>query len=235
MSWPYDISLLTFRKKWVLEGEPLWKSVFDMHGDKMQIKNEKIAIPNLQKIFEATFKLSNTHGFQGMSLRDLSKETGISMGGLYSYIGSKNDLASVIEGVQRKYIEQVLDGILKEKLAPKESLRAIIFSEIYMMEIMSSWYYFCFMELKGLSKEQQNFALDNELRGEEIIMGIIKGGIEAKQFICEHPELLASQVVAQLQQWHLKQWKFKLRGVNTEEYASYVYSSLLTCLSAEIN
>ena len=135
MSWPYDISLLAFRKKWVLEGEPLWKSVFDMHGDKMQIKNEKIAIPNLQKIFEATFKLSNTHGFQGMSLRDLSKETGISMGGLYSYIGSKNDLASVIEGVQRKYIEQVLDGILKERLAPKESLRAIIFSEIYMMEI----------------------------------------------------------------------------------------------------
>ena len=102
-----------------------------MHKEKMQIKNEKIAIPNLQKIFEATFKLSNTHGFQGMSLRDLSKETGISMGGLYSYIGSKNDLASVIEGVQRKYIEQVLDGILKEKLAPKESLRAIIFSEIY--------------------------------------------------------------------------------------------------------
>ena len=141
-----------------------------MHKEKMQIKNEKIAIPNLQKIFEATFKLSNTHGFQGMSLRDLSKETGISMGGLYSYIGSKNDLASVIEGVQRKYIEQVLDGILKEKLAPKESLRAIIFSEIYMMEIMSSWYYFCFMELKGLSKEQQNFALDNELRGEEIIV-----------------------------------------------------------------
>ena len=67
-----------------------------MHKEKMQIKNEKIAIPNLQKIFEATFKLSNTHGFQGMSLRDLSKETGISMGGLYSYIGSKNDLASVI-------------------------------------------------------------------------------------------------------------------------------------------
>ena len=101
MSWPYDISLLAFRKKWVLEGEPLWSSVFDMHKEKMQIKNEKIAIPNLQKIFEATFKLSNTHGFQGMSLRDLSKETGISMGGLYSYIGSKNDLASVIEGVQR--------------------------------------------------------------------------------------------------------------------------------------
>jgi len=37
-------------------------------------------------------------------------------------------------------------------------------------------------------------------------------------------------VIAQLQQWHLKQWKFKLRGVNTEEYAAYVFDTLMTCL-----
>ena len=119
-------------------GEPLWESVFEMHKDKMQIKNAKVAIPNLEKIFTATFKLSSSKGFQAMSLRDLSKETGISMGGLYSYIGSKNDLASVIEGVQRKYIEQVADEILEAKLEPKECLRGIIFGEIYMMEILRS-------------------------------------------------------------------------------------------------
>ena len=231
MSWPHDISIDAFRNRWILEGEPLWESVFEMHKDKMQIKNAKVAIPNLEKIFTATFKLSSSKGFQAMSLRDLSKETGISMGGLYSYIGSKNDLASVIEGVQRSYIEQVADEILKENLEPKECLRAIIFSEIYMMEIMSSWYYFCFMELKGLSKEQQSFALDNEFRSEEILMSIIRDGVLANQFVCEKPELLASQVVAQLQQWHLKQWKFKLREVETEEYARYVCSSLLKCLS----
>lgn len=231
MNWPHDISIKAFQEKWILEGEPLWKGVFEMHKEKMQIKNAKVAIPNLEKIFTATFKLSSTKGFQAMSLRDLSKETGISMGGLYSYIGSKNDLASVIEGVQRSYIEQVADEILKENLEPKECLRAIIFSEIYMMEIMSSWYYFCFMELKGLSKEQQSFALDNELRSEEILMSIIRDGVLANQFVCEKPELLASQVVAQLQQWHLKQWKFKLREVETEEYARYVFSSLLKCLS----
>ena len=233
MHWPHDISINAFRKKWILEGEPLWSAVFEMHQEKMQIKNSKVAIPNLEKIFTATFKLSSTKGFQAMSLRDLSKETGISMGGLYSYIGSKNDLASVIEGVQRNYIEQVADEILKENLEPRECLRAIIFSEIYMMEIMSSWYYFCFMELKGLSKEQQSFALDNELRSEEILMKIIHEGVSANQFVCDQPELLASQVVAQLQQWHLKQWKFKLRETQTEEYAQYVFSSLLKCLSVD--
>jgi hypothetical protein len=39
--------------------------------------------------------------------------------------------------------------------------------------------------------------------------------------------MLASQVTAQLEQWHLKQWKFKLRKVSNDDYAQYVFDSLL--------
>ena len=229
--WPENTSFEAFKKKWDLQGEALWLNVFEMHRDKMQIKNAEAAISNLEKIFTATFELSNKKGFQAMSLRDLSRETGISMGGLYAYIGSKNDLASVIEGVQRKYIDKVIGSLVRDNLEPVACLRAIIFGEIFMMEIMSSWYYFCFMELKGLPKEQQTFALDVELRGEDILMGIIRKGINSGQFICERPDLLAAQVIGQLQQWHLKQWKFKLRGINTEEYAEYIFRTLLSCLN----
>ena len=232
-AWPKDTSFRAFRERWSLEGEPLWRSVFEMHKDKMQIKNASVAIANLEKIFTATFKLANSKGLQAMSLRDLSKETGISMGGLYAYIGSKNDLASVIEGVQRQYIDQVIGGLTDSNLEPIDCLCAIIFGEIYMMEIMNPWYYFCFMELKGLSKEQQQFALNVELRFEDILMGSINKGVEAGQFTCDKPELLASQVTAQLQQWHLKHWKFKLREVKTEEYAQFVFDNLMICLGAQ--
>ena len=37
--WPNDTSIDAFRERWTLEGEPLWRSVFEMHRDKMQIKN----------------------------------------------------------------------------------------------------------------------------------------------------------------------------------------------------
>ena len=231
--WPNDTSIAAFRECWTLEGEPLWKSVFEMHRDKMQIKNANVAITNLEKIFTVTFRLANSKGFQAMSLRDLSSETGISMGGLYAYIGSKNDLASVIEGVQRQYIDQVIGGLTVEDLEPIACLRAIVFGEIYMMEIMSDWYYFCFMELKGLPKDQQQFALEVELRFEDILMEAIRRGIDDGQFHCEKPELLASQVTAQLQQWHLKPWKFKLRKVTTEDYAQFIFESLMTCLGVE--
>ena len=41
MNWPHDISIKAFQEKWILEGEPLWKGVFEMHKEKMQIKNVK--------------------------------------------------------------------------------------------------------------------------------------------------------------------------------------------------
>ena len=61
-------------------------------------------------------------------------------------------------------------------------------------------------------------------------MNAIQAGVEAGQFICDQPELLASQVTAQLQQWHLKQWKFKLRDIGTQAYAQFVFENLLKCL-----
>lgn len=232
-NWPVDTDMEAFRRAWVLEGEQFWRCVFDMHKDKMQIKNPKVAIGNLEKIFTATFRLANSKGFQAMSLRDLSRETGISMGGLYAYIGSKDDLASVIEGVLRNYIDQVIGSLGDAELAPVQRLKAIIFGEIYMMQILNPWYYFCFMELKGLDREQQEQAMELELRFERILIDAFKSGISQGQFTCTHPELLAAAVTAQLQQWHLKHWKFKLRNVGMEEYAQYVFDNLLICLSAD--
>jgi TetR/AcrR family transcriptional regulator, cholesterol catabolism regulator len=231
--WPDEISLKKFREAGDLEGDAFWNNVFELHRDKMQIKNPKIAIANLKKIFTATFELSHEKGFQAMSLRDLSRETGISMGGLYAYIGSKNDLASVIAGVLSQTIDQVIGGLVASNLPAAERLRAIIYGEIYSMDILSSWYYFCYMELKGLPKDQQQSLLDLELRFEAMLIGAISQGVKSGEFVCDHPELLASQATAQMEQWHLKKWKFKSREVDIQQYAAYTYDSLLLCLRAK--
>ncbi len=231
--WPQEISLDSFREAWDFEGDSFWNSVFDMHKDKMQIKNRRIAIVNLKKIFTATFDLSHEKGFQGMSLRDLSRETGISMGGLYAYIGSKNDLASVIAGVLSNTIDQVIGGLVSNDLSSVDRLRAIVYGEIYSMEILNQWYYFCYMELKGLPKDEQQEALDLELRFDDMLIETFRRGVQAGEFVCENPELLAFQATAQLQQWHLKKWKLKQLDVDMQEYAAYIFDSLLLCLSAK--
>lgn len=111
-----------------------------------------------------------------------------------------------------------------------------------MMERLSPWYYFCFMELKGLPRERQEKALEIELRFERFLIDGLNRGEEIEVFKCENSDLLASQITAQLQQWHLKPWKFKLKNISHLQYADYCYQSLLNRLDlssgqllAEIN
>ncbi len=228
--WPRDTSLRAFRQAWVLEGEPLWRRVFAMHRDKMQIKNAQSSLVNLEKIFACTFRLANSRGFQAMSLRDLSRETGISMGGLYAYIGSKDDLASVIEGVLRQSVDDFLADLARHELSPIERLKAIIHGDIYMNDILHPWYYFCYLEAKGLSREQREAAMALELRFDEALLQTFRDGSEQGLFRCADMALTASHITAMLQQWYLKRWKFQQQQTSIETYTAFVFDQALRSL-----
>jgi len=233
-AWPHDTSLEAFRQVWVLEGEPLWERVFLIHHDRMQIKNGKTALKNLQKIFTCTFRLANSQGFHSMSLRDLSRETEISMGGLYAYIGSKSDLASAIEAVVRSTIDDVSAHLESHNLDPVHRLKAMVRADLYMNEIMHPWYYFCFLEAKGLDKEQREEAMRMEFRFDERLKQIIKQGIDAGVFSYEgDTALLAASITAMLQQWYLKRWKFQQLGTSIDQYAEFIISNLLFALNSK--
>jgi len=232
--WPMDTTLQAFCRAWQLQGEPLWQRVYVLHRDRMQIKNAKAALRNLEKIFNCTFRLANTKGYQAMSLRDLSRETGISMGGLYAYIGSKHDLASAIEAVLREAIDDVMSDISAHPLSPYDRLKAIIYGDIYMNDIMHPWYYFCYLEAKGLTRDQREVAMQLEQKFDEGLKRTFIEGISEGVFRYQGDlDLLASMTTALLQQWYLKRWKFQARQIHIETYACFVFERVLESLAYE--
>jgi len=228
--WPQEISFDAFRSTWLLEGEPLWRRVYETHRDKMQIKSPQVAITNLEKIFACTFRLANAKGFQAMSLRDLSRETKISMGGLYAYIGSKDDLASAIAEVLRTTIDDVMSDAAVLALDPVSRLKAMIYGDIYMNGIMHHWYYFCYLEAKGFSREQREAAMRMELRFDERLLETFRAGVEQGIFRNDRLELLAAHTTSMLQQWYLKRWKFQLMDTLIDDYAAFVFDTTLLSL-----
>lgn len=231
-TWPQDTSIEAFRRTWTLEGEPLWERVFAVHHERMQIKNGKTALRNLQKIFTCTFRLANSQGFHSMSLRDLSRETQISMGGLYAYIGSKSDLASAIEAVVRQTIDDVMSDLEQHQLDPYQRLKAVISADLYMNDIMHPWYYFCFIEAKGLDKAQREAAIEMELKFDQRLEEIFREGISSGVFRYDGDSaLLAASTTAMLQQWYLKRWKFQHLKVGIADYAAFVFKHVLTSLN----
>src|SRR5512139_978410 len=62
----------------------------------IRVSKEATVIRNLEKIFEATLRISNEKGFQAMSMRELADASGLSSGGLYAYFPGKGELLEML-------------------------------------------------------------------------------------------------------------------------------------------
>ena len=103
--------------------EDLCRELFLGNRESIKIKKEGVAVKNLVKIFDAALTLSNQKGFAAMSLRDLSAEAGLSMGALYTYFKSKDELLHMIQRQGRMVVKRVLQGQIEGIDDPRIKLR----------------------------------------------------------------------------------------------------------------
>ncbi len=200
----------------------LSRELFREHRDQMRVKKEETAAENLRRIIDATLRLANRKGFQSMSLRDLSAETGLSAGGLYAYIRSKDDLVRLIQRHGVALTLRSLEDAIAAADGPRDKLRAAIRAHLFLTETMQPWFYFSYMEAKNLPRRETREAIRSEVAVEELFTGIIRAGQARGVFRNGDPQLLAGMIKALLQDWYLKRWKHRQRNVSVECYADAV-------------
>jgi AcrR family transcriptional regulator len=207
-----------FQRMTVLNGETIWAYLVERHGDRIGVKRRKPALENMEKIFGATFRLANEVGFRAMSLRDLCRETGLSMGGLYGYIDSKDQLAEMIEDVVRHATFE-LPRMFAHLEVPQERLEAMVRGTIYLSEILQPWFYFVYMDSRVLNHEQRGMAKNSELSVQTYITGILD---ELAPPPPGNTTLLAAHIVATFQDWYIKRWKYRAARVHVDDFADSV-------------
>lgn len=211
--------------------ERLYTVLFHTFGERFSVQNERIAEERLRAILEAVFTLSNRRGFQAMSLRDLSKEAGLSMGGLYAYLSSKDDLVSLIQDFLRHAVENRLMPLLDGQTTPRAQLEGIVRGHLYLSEILQPWFYFAFMEAKNLPTEQRRVAIEADREAEALIEQIIREGVTQGAFKTRSPATMASFIKALLQEWYLKRAKYDKRGLDVDHYADDLMETLQAAMS----
>ena len=221
----------SFKNRVQLSKEDICRELFVENRDRIKIKKEAVAVRNLVKIFDAALSISNNKGFSAMSLRDLSKETGLSMGALYSYISSKDDLLNMLLEQGRSVIMNVLLEHLAGVEDPKDKLKRALQIHLYLSEVMQPWFYFFYMETKNFRKEEHKRAIEAELFTENIFKEILAEGISAEEFRPVNEELTSAIIKSMLQDWYLKRWKYERRCVSVDEYAGFLVEVLGSYLS----
>jgi AcrR family transcriptional regulator len=210
-----------FTKAFPINADNLYREFYLHFRDDIQIQKEDTAVRNLEVILNATFKLSSRKGFHAMSLRDLSQETKISMGGLYKYIQSKDKLADMIEEFAGGRIAMQLQEIVEEVPDHDERVNTIIRLFVYMVQLFQPWYFFMFMEAKNLSRDNRIKAMNYELQSTQRLERVIRARQIHHQASLENISLTSSTLMATMEAWYLKHWHYQEQGISIDDYADY--------------
>lgn len=217
-----ELTFAQFSKTTAVSIEDICRGFYMSNRDTIKIKKEAVAVKNLVTILNTTLRLSNEIGFQSMTLRDLSRESELSMGALYNYFSSKDELFKIIHLNGMTLITNILIRQTEGEKNPDLRLRKAIQIHLYLSELMPQWFYFLYMETKNLRKEDRKIPMESELFTEKIFIDILKEGIKSGVYQQRDPLLTASMIKAMLQDWYLKRWKYTKRNVSADKYAYFI-------------
>lgn len=217
-----EMSYRDFQKILHASTKEISREVYLENRDSIHIKKEKTAVKNYGKIIDAVFKISYAKGFQAMSVRDLSNETGMSIGALYRYFAGKDELLAIIQRQGQTMIKRVLEKFTGASDEPLEKLRAVVKAHIFLSEAYREWFFFAFMEARNLNRQAMKEALLMEAYTEKLLVDILKQGQRRGVFLKRDNRMTASMIKAMQQDWYLKRWKYARRKVSVDRYAEYV-------------
>ncbi len=206
-----------FKREFAYQGDALYSLVFERNKDNIKVSKEKFAVKNLKKIFDATFKITPKIGFQAMSLRDLSAATGLSMGGLYSSISSKETIAVIVKDVVSVICADIVEDS-RECRDPKLALEVLVRGYLYASELMQPWFYFLYFETKSLPQIDQEGSLKIELVQVKELNDLI-GQLAPNKDSCHKSDFVATMALSLIQERYLKPWKYHRSAETVDEYA----------------
>ncbi len=172
---------------------------------------------DLNLVLDATFKLSEQIGFPRMTVRDLQKESNVSMGGIYKCIVSKQVLEDmIVEGLA--FISNTSTSAVEHEKSEEIRLKQIIKGYVFLSYLFHRWYYFVFTELRTMAPHNTKRILQIRKEYNDTLAGVLGGN-----------KLYASHMALISQDRYLKYWKYS--AVSIDDFADHCLN-LANCLKA---
>lgn len=214
----------SFKANFPYADDGVFELLYDLCKDSIKTKRKPVAIANLKKIFRATFKICAQRSFEAMSLRELSTGTGISMGGLYACIQSKQDLVLMAQAVV-DHINHSLEAAALSVGSPWQRLQDLARTQIYISTPLQPWFFLLYFETHTLTPEQQLLSKNIEMRSLLGMQKIIAEGVASGELHTDDTLGTATIIIAVLQDWYLKPWKYRELGIDPDTYAEKVIAN----------
>ncbi len=169
------------------------------------VKDTTLIQKRRNQIIKASVALFKQKGYHRSTTREIAKAAGFSIGTLYEYVRTKEDvLYLVFESINDSVYTHLKKAINKE--APsRERLKKIIESYFRLMNDMQEEVIILYQEVKSLQEEQKNEVLKKE---KEMVLLLKEALILSmpNTFFNKEAELIANNLFVQGHMWCFRRW-----------------------------
>lgn len=174
------------------------------------VKDESLITIRREQIIKGAVKLFKEKGFHKATTREIAKAAGFSIGTLYEYIRTKEDVLYLV--CDRIYNEVTI------KLAPYQqqegnldTLRQAITDYYYLIHRMHAEFTIMYQETKSLPKNTRAYILDKESEMVKMFAEILRSCVKYGELALDerYVQVAANQIVVQGQAWAFRNWAYK--------------------------
>ena len=181
------------------------------------VRDESLVAQRHEEIFRAASKVFISRGYHEATVREIAEEAGLSLGGLYSYVRTKEDILYLVfdrlTTTLRESMRQAITGIDD----PVEQIRAALRADLETTERYQDEILLMYQETKSLGRPSMRAVLEREGGCVQFFEEILTAGY-ARGVFRGDPRLSADLIsylcsVVALRRWNLRR-RFKPQEVH---------------------
>lgn len=186
------------------------------------------------EIVEKATKIFVKKGYHEVNMRELAKAVNMSVGTIYHYIGSKQDILYLIINKFMSRPETWMDDIKKLAASegPVNALKQFIRDYYTYVDRVHNTTLFAYQETRSLDPKFQNAIMEASTQDIEVCAEILRIGVESGAFKIDNTLLMAHNIVVLGHVWAVRWWQ--LRNTCTlDEYIEEQTGLILSRISSD--
>lgn len=173
-----------------------------------RVKDKQLIEVRRMEIVKAAVELFVRKGFHRTTVREIAQKFGMSIGTLYEYIRTKEDILYLVIDYIHSSVSERVRPSLKINGTARERLENAIRSYYAIIDEMQDYVIFLYQETKSLSHNARKYIFKSEEEMTSIFEEIILQGIEDETFSISKKDVkfLANEIMVAGQMWAFRRW-----------------------------
>ena len=146
-------------------------------GKKVETRIQNVDLVELRRnqIIEGAIKVFTAKGFHGATVREIAAEAGLTMGTLYNYINSKEDIIYIVYDSITTSLRKEMRDSIKGISDPKERLKAALRQNLHSVYQHQDVIMFIYKASSLFDRESLHEVLARETEYIELFEGLLRG------------------------------------------------------------